>query len=288
MSNGDEVLDRNWPTEDFVDVDERISNLQQSVDCLEALVLHISNANLQVSSNSFTFSETSSQLDSDTESDDTESSGVSEDEDVDESDYSQKSEDSRESDSENGSDEESVLEDSEGDDDARACFPCPFCYVDIEVHLLCGHLQEEHCFDLKNSVCPLCAANLGRDVLGHFIVQHASSLKRRRRSQKLGHLTGSSAMLGRELISFLGSSTNAGGSLRGTIPDPVLSPFFCSASFTGPNGFQPEDYCSDKVSGFFEVKSSEHSFLDEVHEQDKEERRKRAAFVQQLILSTIF
>lgn len=105
MSNGDEVLDRNWPTEDFVDVDERISNLQQSVDCLEALVLHISNANLQVSSNSFTFSETSSQLDSDTESDDTESSGVSEDEDVDESDYSQKSEDSRESDSENGSDE---------------------------------------------------------------------------------------------------------------------------------------------------------------------------------------
>lgn len=136
---------------------------------------------------------------------------------------------------------------------------------------------------LPFQVCPLCAANLGRDVLGHFIVQHASSLKvtfinlahfskililwsylaernilyalqRRRRSQKLGHLTGSSAMLGRELISFLGSSTNAGGSLRGTIPDPVLSPFFCSASFTGPNGFQPEDYCSDKVSGFFEVK----------------------------------
>lgn len=26
-------------------------------------------------------------------------------------------------------------------------------------------------------VCPLCAANLGKDVIGHFIVQHASSLK---------------------------------------------------------------------------------------------------------------
>lgn len=26
-------------------------------------------------------------------------------------------------------------------------------------------------------VCPLCGANLGKDVIGHFIVQHASSLK---------------------------------------------------------------------------------------------------------------
>lgn len=26
-------------------------------------------------------------------------------------------------------------------------------------------------------VCPLCAANLGKDVIGHFMVQHASSFK---------------------------------------------------------------------------------------------------------------
>ena len=47
-------------------------------------------------------------------------------------------------------------DDSEGEDDARTCFPCPFCYVDIEVTMLCIHLQEEQCFDLKNAVseCP--------------------------------------------------------------------------------------------------------------------------------------
>ena len=46
-----------------------------------------------------------------------------------------------------------VIDDSEGDDDVKACFPCPFCYVDIEVQMICSHLQEEHCFDLKNAVC---------------------------------------------------------------------------------------------------------------------------------------
>lgn len=46
-----------------------------------------------------------------------------------------------------------AIDDSDGDEDARAYFPCPFCYVDIEVHLLCSHLQDEHCFDLKNAVC---------------------------------------------------------------------------------------------------------------------------------------
>lgn len=39
-----------------------------------------------------------------------------------------------------------------GDDDVRAWFPCPFCYVDIEIPALSVHLQEEHCFDLKNAV----------------------------------------------------------------------------------------------------------------------------------------
>lgn len=46
-----------------------------------------------------------------------------------------------------------ALDDSEGDDEAKSCFPCPFCYVDIEVPVLCNHLEEEHCFEFKNAVC---------------------------------------------------------------------------------------------------------------------------------------
>lgn len=48
-------------------------------------------------------------------------------------------------------DRNSALDDAEGDD-RKPCFPCPFCYVDIEVTTLCIHLQEEHCFDFKNAV----------------------------------------------------------------------------------------------------------------------------------------
>ncbi|KAJ8563285.1 hypothetical protein K7X08_031737 [Anisodus acutangulus] len=66
-------------------------------------------------------------------------------------------------------------EDNEAED-VRAWFPCPFCNVEIEVPMLCSHMQDEHCFDLKNAVCPICAATLGRDPVVQFSVQHAQSV----------------------------------------------------------------------------------------------------------------
>lgn len=50
-------------------------------------------------------------------------------------------------------DSQLILDDSDGEDDAGACIPCPFCYVDIVLSMLCSHLQEDHCFDLKCAVC---------------------------------------------------------------------------------------------------------------------------------------
>uniref|UniRef100_M1BJG5 Protein DEHYDRATION-INDUCED 19 homolog 6 n=1 Tax=Solanum tuberosum TaxID=4113 RepID=M1BJG5_SOLTU len=46
----------------------------------------------------------------------------------------------------------SNVDNTQGEEDVRAWFPCPFCYVEIEVQMLCNHLQEEHCFDFKNAV----------------------------------------------------------------------------------------------------------------------------------------
>ncbi|XP_009333936.2 protein DEHYDRATION-INDUCED 19 homolog 5-like isoform X2 [Pyrus x bretschneideri] len=175
-----------------------------------------------------------------------------------------------------------ALEDSEGDDDAKSCFPCPFCYVDIEVPLLCGHLEEEHCFDFKNAVCPLCAANLGKDVIAHFTVHHASSFKHRRKSQKSGLWPGSSAMLGKALLK------NGRSYAQESPPDPLLSPFICNMSFPDPKGI-PEDVCSNIDSRVTcGLKSAEPSLPDEACEKDREERRQRATFVQELIASTIF
>ncbi|KVI06303.1 Drought induced 19/ RING finger protein 114 [Cynara cardunculus var. scolymus] len=161
----------------------------------------------------------------------------------------------------------------DGEDDVRAWFPCPFCYVEIEIPVLCCHLQEEHCFDLKNavfpstlyllinhltfynqshfdlnrngSVCPICAANLGKDAIAHFTSHHVHSVKRRRKSQKSG-LWSNGMNIAREMTDR--------GNMQETTPDP-LSAFF--------------------------IKEAEEP-------KDHEEKSHRAAFVQQLIFSTIF
>ncbi|KAG8378774.1 hypothetical protein BUALT_Bualt07G0020000 [Buddleja alternifolia] len=180
------------------------------------------------------------------------------------------------------------LED-EGADEVRAWFPCPFCYMEIEVPLLCVHLQEEHCFDLKNAVCPICAANLGRDAIGHFTVQHAHSIKRRKNSQKSGFWSNlSTNMLKdfRELSSLLGANSVTGAcSGNEPVHDPLLSPFLCPAPMTVLKDRQKD--LSQFVAAS-SVAESEKSSRDEGEEQDYEERRNRAAFVQELLLSTVF
>ncbi|KAM7276766.1 hypothetical protein ACFE04_018632 [Oxalis oulophora] len=177
----------------------------------------------------------------------------------------------------------------EGDDDARAaCFPCPFCYVDIQLHVLCTHLQEAHCFDLNNAVCPLCAANLGKDPTAHFIVQHASSLKRRRRYPKSGSFSTNLPVLGQELSSFLGSSTNDKGSGHEFVPDHLLPPFLCSTTPSGQKSNQHDEYSSSNASVTASLQSAKQSQWDEVQEQNNEEKRMKAEFVQGLMESTLF
>nr|XP_043617649.1 protein DEHYDRATION-INDUCED 19 homolog 5-like [Erigeron canadensis] len=154
----------------------------------------------------------------------------------------------------------------DGDDDVRAWFPCPFCYVEIEIPVFCCHLQEEHCFDLKNAVCPICAANLGKDALSHFTSHHVHSIKRRK-SQKSG-MWSNGACLTREIADR--------GNIQETAPDP-LSAFL----YNVPLSELQEDQVSSETS---DVKSTK----EEVEVKDHEEKRHRAAFIQQLIFSTIF
>eukprot|EP00268_Persea_americana_P010877 TRINITY_DN14455_c0_g1_i3.p1 TRINITY_DN14455_c0_g1~~TRINITY_DN14455_c0_g1_i3.p1 ORF type:complete len:194 (+),score=47.23 TRINITY_DN14455_c0_g1_i3:227-808(+) len=162
------------------------------------------------------------------------------------------------------------LADSEGDEEMRALFPCPFCYVDIEVAVLCTHLQEEHCFDVKNA--------------------------RRRKSQRTGLWTNSSAMPGkelRELSSFLGegaASVNARRSTVDSMPDPLLSPFLCGLTLSDAKDKRDANSGIDSrvVPTPVGAKSTELSTSDGDREQDDEERKQRAEFVQMLVLSTIF
>ncbi|XP_024970837.1 protein DEHYDRATION-INDUCED 19 homolog 5-like [Cynara cardunculus var. scolymus] len=155
----------------------------------------------------------------------------------------------------------------DGEDDVRAWFPCPFCYVEIEIPVLCCHLQEEHCFDLKNAVCPICAANLGKDAIAHFTSHHVHSVKRRRKSQKSG-LWSNGMNIAREMTDR--------GNMQETTPDP-LSAFLYNAPFSELQ----EDQVSTATSDVKSIKEAEEP-------KDHEEKSHRAAFVQQLIFSTIF
>ncbi|KAF3438693.1 hypothetical protein FNV43_RR21457 [Rhamnella rubrinervis] len=130
-------------------------------------------------------------------------------------------------------------------------------------------------------------------------------LFQRRKSQKFGFWSGSSAVLGNEL------SRNGRANTYDTAVDPLLSQFISNIAYADPLTFQQEELSSNNVAVASDVKrlstflfdivahvpkEPRKSFdvADEYTERsshcdiDNEERRKRAASVQQLIESTIF
>ncbi|KAK1319215.1 hypothetical protein QJS10_CPB04g01517 [Acorus calamus] len=163
-----------------------------------------------------------------------------------------------------------IMDDVEGDEDIRTCFPCPFCYVEIEIHVLCTHLTEEHCFDTKNA---------------------------RRKCQRTGTQRSSSTPLRKELRepreprSFIGVVTNNRTiNTLESVPDPLLSPFLYS--LTLPDVRDNQGARSDidvKVSSISEgVNSKEKLASDIVRDEAYTEMTQRANFFQQLTLSTMF
>ncbi|XP_010906957.2 protein DEHYDRATION-INDUCED 19 homolog 6 [Elaeis guineensis] len=179
---------------------------------------------------------------------------------------------------------------SGSDDDTWEYFPCPFCNVDVEIPSLCSHLQEEHCFDMENTVCPVCAANPGKDMIEHFTVQHSQLLKRRK-SQKTSLWTNNSYVVEKEpydVCSFLEvDSVNCQSKITpDSAPDPLLSSFIGSITFPSMNSL--EENSTDVGSTSLHGQSLEPSLSHEVLEQDYEERIQRVEFVQQMLISTIF
>ncbi|CAN4085967.1 unnamed protein product [Withania somnifera] len=185
----------------------------------------------------------------------------------------------------------SDVDNTKGEEDVRAWFPCPFCYVEIEVQMLCNHLQEEHFFGFKNAVCPICAVTLGKDPLGHFMVQHAQSVKRRRKYQKSGVWNNTAAISGKfahEINSFLCTNLGVGCyNVQEPAPDPLLLPFICSVTPSDPKD-GPQDNSPGCVAATPDVESSNLLISYPALEEHYEEKRQRAAFIRGLIASTIF
>ncbi|KAM1171510.1 hypothetical protein ACFX1T_021787 [Malus domestica] len=203
-------------------------------------------------------------------------------------------------------------EETDGDDDLKAEFLCPFCAEDFDVLGLCCHIDEEHPLEAKNGVCPVCAKRVGANLVSHITTQHGSLLKISfcldfcvwvmcsltihyvQRKRKLRRGSGSTfSILRKELregslqsllggSSFLSSNTEA---------DPLLSSFIYNPPTV-------DEDVSTQTHPLVEPSFVKESTKEEVSERsvqqpplsrkDQEEQARRCEFVQGLLMSTIF
>lgn len=180
-----------------------------------------------------------------------------------------------------------------GDDEWWEYFPCPYCYIEVEVPFLCDHLQEEHCFDMRNAVCPICADNLGTDTAGHFRDKHSQLLKRRKSSSS-SKARGAAAGADKETCEEDDDSyceTNSYIMSRPVpdhSPDPLLSQFICTVTppplNPEPDNAEEEDHALPSLDDDQRLERVE---MDDASRQDLEERLRRIEFVKQMLMTTI-
>ncbi|URE16304.1 hypothetical protein MUK42_31068 [Musa troglodytarum] len=130
-----------------------------------------------------------------------------------------------------------------GEDDSRPEFTCPFCSEGFDIVGLRCHIDDEHPIEARNGVCPLCAARVGMDMVGHITTEHVNLLKislRRFYKGSLGHYS-TLLLLKKDLRE--GTLQSLGGSfaLSNVAPDPLLSSFIFNLPDIDPSkDAQPE------------------------------------------------
>ncbi|XP_027356726.1 protein DEHYDRATION-INDUCED 19 homolog 7 isoform X2 [Abrus precatorius] len=183
------------------------------------------------------------------------------------------------------------VEDSEGGDDFRAEFLCPFCAEDYDVVSLCCHIDDHHPLQAKNGVCPVCGKKVGTDLVAHITTQHGNFLRvQRRRRVRKGGPSSTFSILRKELRegalqSLLGGSSYIASS--NSEPDPLLSSFMFNPVVA--DEIVPRSSIEDAIV----KESSEEYFVErkpqqiQLSEEDQVEKSRRFDFVQGLLMSTI-
>ncbi|XP_010272353.1 PREDICTED: protein DEHYDRATION-INDUCED 19-like [Nelumbo nucifera] len=196
------------------------------------------------------------------------------------------------------------FDDFEVEEEVRPDFPCPYCYEDYDIASLCSHLEDEHPFESKVTVCPICSVKVARDLLNHITLQHAQlyKLQRRRRLRRVA-IPNSQALslLGRDLREAHLQVLLGGGGYRSNnantsnaVTDPFLSSFVLNFPASEAEEISKsavssvEDTLVKNVTSTQTWKSSFDSSLShEEREQKIRQATVRAGFVQDLLLSTL-
>ncbi|KAJ0985995.1 hypothetical protein J5N97_004351 [Dioscorea zingiberensis] len=201
------------------------------------------------------------------------------------------------------------IDDFEVEEEFRPDFPCPYCYEEHDISSLCSHLEDEHPFESKAAVCPICSAKVARDMLNHITMQHGhlfrisfhSYLQRRRKLQRVAIPSSQAlSLLGRDLReAHIQVLLGSGGyrSRNNTTSSAVSDSFLSSLVLNFPTSEAEEslksltakDSSIKRVTPTPTWKSSSDSYLSyEEREKQRKQAIVRANFVQDLLLSTLF
>lgn len=190
------------------------------------------------------------------------------------------------------------------EEEVRPDFPCPYCYEDHDIASLCSHLEDEHPFESKITVCPICSVKVARDMLSHITLQHGHlfKLQRRRRTRRASIPSNQPlSLLARDLREahlqvllgsggFRSSSTHASN----VVTDSFLSSLVLNFPAAEVEELSKsvvstvEDTCTRTVVPSNRKSSFDASLSYEEREQKMRQAAVRATFVQDLLLSTLF
>lgn len=197
------------------------------------------------------------------------------------------------------------MEDFELEEEVRPDFPCPYCYEDHDLSSLCSHLEDDHPFESKAAVCPICSVKVARDMLSHITLQHGHlfKLQRRRRLRRVA-IPNSQALslLGRDLREahlqvLLGSGGYQSNNTAAptTVTDSLLSSLVLNFPTSEVEDMPKstistaESFSTKKTSSLQTWKSSlDLSLSHEEREQKRRQATVRASFMQDLLLTTLF
>ncbi|XP_026423577.1 protein DEHYDRATION-INDUCED 19-like isoform X1 [Papaver somniferum] len=193
------------------------------------------------------------------------------------------------------------------EEESRPDFPCPYCFEDYDIASLCSHLEDEHPFESKVTVCPICSVKVTKDMLNHIMLQHGHLLKlqRRRRLRRVGIPNSQTlSLLGRDLREahlqvLLGgggySRSSSSDASSNAVTDSFLSSLVMNFSASDAEEISNslvsnmEDASAKNVTPISSWKPSLDSSLSyEERQQKMRQVTARAGFVQDLILSTLF
>ncbi|KAL2346957.1 hypothetical protein Fmac_000957 [Flemingia macrophylla] len=160
------------------------------------------------------------------------------------------------------------------DDDSQSLLRCTFCDFEIDFSAIRYRLEEMHYCDPKNMLCPVCDEKLGEEAIR--VVWNSISQKRTWKSDKSSISSVDSVVLDKKLPT------------RKAKHDPLLSPFISNVSVSNSSGIHTGEGFSCNASDVSDAKGSEtDSPPDSGDEKDAEERRLKAYFVQELVLTTL-